>query len=85
MPNFSGSFSGRATSQTTISLDDIPNHDLSLLEVRGVQKTSDVNWDNAKITTGAPRTWSTATVRSAATSSTCTPTETATSVLLKAR
>ena len=50
MPNFSGSFSGRATSQTTIALEDIPNHDLNLLEVRGVQKTSDVNWNDAKIT-----------------------------------
>jgi hypothetical protein len=50
MPNFSGSFSGRATSQTTIALEDIPNHDLNLLEVRGVQKTSDVNWKDAKIT-----------------------------------
>src|SRR5712692_5602322 len=50
MPNFSGSFSGRATSQTTIALEDIPNHDLNLLEVRGVQKTSDDNWKDAKIT-----------------------------------
>ena len=50
MPNFSGSFSGRATSQTTIALEDIPNHDLNLLEVRGIQKTSDVNWKDAKIT-----------------------------------
>jgi hypothetical protein len=50
MSNFSGSFSGRATSQTTIALEDIPNHDLNLLEVRGVQKTSDVNWKDAKIT-----------------------------------
>jgi hypothetical protein len=50
MPNFSGSFSGRATSQATIALEDIPNHDLNLLEVRGVQKTSDDNWKDAKIT-----------------------------------
>jgi hypothetical protein len=50
MPDCSGSFSGRATSQTTISLPDVSNHDLSLLEVRGVQKSADHNWDNAKIT-----------------------------------
>jgi hypothetical protein len=50
MPDCSGSFSGRATSQTTISLPDVTNHDLSLLEVRGVQKSTDHNWDNAKIT-----------------------------------
>jgi len=50
MPNFSGSFSGRATSQATIALEDIPNHDLNLLEVRGVQKSTDDNWNNATIT-----------------------------------
>ena len=50
MPDCSGSFSGIATSQTTISLPDVSNHDLSLLEVRGVQKSTDHNWDNAKIT-----------------------------------
>ena len=50
MPDCSGSFSGRATSQTTISLPDVSNHDLSHVEVRGVQKSTDQNWDNAKIT-----------------------------------
>src|SRR5258708_5422031 len=50
MPNFSGSFSGRATSQTTIALEDIPNHDLNLLEVRGVQKSPDEKWNNSKMT-----------------------------------
>jgi hypothetical protein len=50
MPECSGSFSGRATSQMTISLPDAFNHDLSLLEVRGVQKSTDQHWDNAKIT-----------------------------------
>jgi len=50
MPNLSGSFSGRATAQSTISLQDTPNHDLNLLEVRGVQKSNDDNWNNAEIT-----------------------------------
>jgi hypothetical protein len=50
MPECSGSFSGRAISQMTISLPDASNHDLSLLEVRGVQKSTDQHWDNAKIT-----------------------------------
>ena len=50
MPNVSGSFSGRATSQSTIALDDISNHDLNLLEVRGVQKSPDEKWNNSKIT-----------------------------------
>ncbi len=50
MPNLSGSFSGKATVQTTMALRDIPNHELNLLEVRGLQKTSDNLWKDAKIT-----------------------------------
>ena len=50
MPDCSGSFSGRTSSQTTISLPDVSNHDLSLAEVRGVQKSTDQHWENAKIT-----------------------------------
>jgi len=50
MPNLSGSFSGRATSQSTIALHDTSNHDLNLLEVRGVQKSTDEQWNNSKIT-----------------------------------
>ena len=50
MPDLSGSFSGRATAQTTISLYDVANHDLSLLKVRGVQKSSDEKWNNSKMT-----------------------------------
>jgi len=50
MPDCAGSFAGRATSQTIISLPDVSNHDLSLVEIRGVQKSTDQNWDNAKIT-----------------------------------
>ena len=68
MQNVSGSFSGRATTQATISPQDTPNHGLNLLEVAGVQKTSDDNWNDAKITYWAPQTWSMAAVRNAATS-----------------
>jgi hypothetical protein len=50
MPDLSGSFSGRATSQSTIALHDVSNHDLNLLEVRGVQKSTDAEWNNSKIT-----------------------------------
>ncbi len=50
MPDLSGSFSGRATAQTTISLYDVSNHDLNLLKVRGVQKSPDEEWNNSKIT-----------------------------------
>ena len=49
MPNFSGSFSGRATVQTTISLHDIPNHELNLVGVTGAQTTRDNNWKDGKI------------------------------------
>jgi hypothetical protein len=31
-------------------LPDASNHDLSLVEVRGVQKSTDQHWENAKIT-----------------------------------
>ena len=50
MPNISGSFSGRATSQTTISLPDIPDHAMNLMEVTGLQKSSDEKWNEARIT-----------------------------------
>jgi hypothetical protein len=50
MPNFSGSFSARAHSQTTISLPDVPNHEINVAEISGLQKTADDNWNNAKIT-----------------------------------
>ena len=52
MPDLSGSFSGRATAQTTISLYDVSNHDLNLLKVRGVQKSPDEEW-TPKSPTGA--------------------------------
>ena len=50
MPDLSGSFSGRVTSQSTIALHDVFNHELNLLEVRGVQKSPDEKWNNSKIT-----------------------------------
>ncbi|HTR65915.1 MAG TPA: hypothetical protein VMH85_09085 [Terriglobales bacterium] len=55
MPNVSGSFSGRAASQSMIALHDVPNHELLLNEVRGDQKSTDEKWNNSKITY-----WSTA-------------------------
>jgi hypothetical protein len=50
MPDLSGTFSGKATSQSTIALYDVSNHELNLLEVRGVQKSLDDKWNNSKIT-----------------------------------
>jgi hypothetical protein len=50
MPNFSGSFSGRAISQTVVSLEDIPNHELHLATITGLQKSSDEHWKDSRIT-----------------------------------
>ena len=50
MPNLSGSFSGRAAAQTALALHDVSNHDLNLIEVRGVQKSPDEQWNDSKIT-----------------------------------
>ena len=50
MPNMTGSFSGNASVQTSISLPDRPTHALNLAEIRGLQKCSDEKWNNASIT-----------------------------------
>lgn len=50
MPNLSGSFSGRAAAQPALVLHDVSDHDLNLIEVRGIQKSPDEKWDNSKIT-----------------------------------
>jgi hypothetical protein len=50
MPNVSGSFYGKATSITIASLDDTPNHEMRLVTVSGIQKTSDPKWNNCPIT-----------------------------------
>ena len=52
MTNFSGSFSGRATSRATIALEDVPNHEMHLATITGVQKSSDDNWKDSRITYG---------------------------------
>jgi len=50
MPTMTGSFSGSAGVQSSILAPDRPNHMLSLVEVRGVQRCSDENWNNDAIT-----------------------------------
>ena len=50
MPSLSGSFSGKATSQTIAYVNDVPNHELHLNEIRGEQKSTDNHWNNAAIT-----------------------------------
>ena len=50
MPSMTGSFSGRITKQSALPLNDQPNHELSIAEVNGTQKSADPLWNNASIT-----------------------------------
>jgi hypothetical protein len=50
MTSIKGSFSGRITKQSAISLTDQPNHGMSIAEVSGTQKSRDPLWNNANIT-----------------------------------
>jgi hypothetical protein len=50
MTAFSGSFVGKARLQTTLSLFDIANHELNLIEVRGLQKSTDPGWHGSTVT-----------------------------------
>ena len=50
MPSITGSFSGRITKRSALPLTDQPNHELSIAEVSGTQKSPDPLWNNAKIT-----------------------------------
>ena len=50
MPSLSGSFSGKASAQTIAYVNDVPNHELHLNQISGEQKSTDSNWNNAKIT-----------------------------------
>ena len=50
MSSISGSFSGRIAKHSAIPLNDQPNHELSIAEVSGTQKSADPLWNNAAIT-----------------------------------
>jgi hypothetical protein len=50
MPSITGTFSGKITKQLAMPLTDQPNHELSIAEVNGTQKSADPLWNNAKIT-----------------------------------
>jgi hypothetical protein len=50
MPSNSGTFSGKITKQSAMSLTDQPNHEMSIAEVSGTQKSADPLWNNSKIT-----------------------------------
>jgi hypothetical protein len=49
MPNITGSFSGRATAQSAMSVPDVANHEVNLMHVSGVQRSPDDNWNNTRI------------------------------------
>jgi hypothetical protein len=50
MPPVSGTFSGKITKQSAMSLADQPNHEMNIAEVSGTQRSADPLWNNAKIT-----------------------------------
>jgi hypothetical protein len=50
MTSITGSFSGKITKNSSLTLTDLPNHTLSIAEVNGVQASPDPLWNNANIT-----------------------------------
>jgi hypothetical protein len=42
-------FTGQSTVQANFSLQDIPGHEMCLMEINGLQSSSDENWKDAKI------------------------------------
>ena len=50
MPGVTGLFSGTFTSRAFLSSRDQPNHELSLAEIAGAQKSSDPDWNDARMT-----------------------------------
>ena len=49
MNQITGSFAGKISQQSTLTLADQPNHAMNIAEVRGTQKSSDPLWNNSKI------------------------------------
>ncbi len=49
MNHITGSFAGKITQQSTLTVTDQPNHAMNIAEVQGSQKSSDPMWDNSKI------------------------------------
>jgi hypothetical protein len=49
MPQFSGSFSGKSKSQALVALEDVPGHEMSLIEVIGPQTSTDPLWNGTSI------------------------------------
>ena len=49
MNHITGSFAGKITQQSALTLTDQPNHAMNIAEVQGTQKSSDSLWNNSKI------------------------------------
>jgi len=50
MPNVTGVFSGTFNSRAFLSSRDQPNHELSMAEIDGVQRSLDPDWNGARMT-----------------------------------
>jgi hypothetical protein len=50
MPGFSGEYTGKIESQTTIVVPDQADHQIGVSVVPAVQRSSDANWNDAKVT-----------------------------------
>ena len=50
MPNYSGSFTGSVSLQSTIAAQDQTMHQLGLSEIRGTQRCTDEKWNGASLT-----------------------------------
>lgn len=50
MSSISGSFSGKITQQSGLTLTDQANHQMGIAEVSGTQKSADPLWNEASIT-----------------------------------
>ncbi|HXN46156.1 MAG TPA: hypothetical protein VN893_05910 [Bryobacteraceae bacterium] len=50
MPDITGVFSGTFASRAFLSTGDQPNHELSMAEIAGVQRSSDPDWNGVRMT-----------------------------------
>ena len=50
MPSITGSFSGTITKQSALPVADQENHEMSIAEVGGTQKSADSLWDGSAVT-----------------------------------
>ena len=50
MPSITGTFSGKITKHSAMPLADQHNHEMSIAEVSGTQKSADPLWNNSTIT-----------------------------------